>query len=145
MKSTFDTEWANTKADCTETPNQRRERGCWIQWNKDTSKFSTTTMVMGKWVGPTEGASVNPYPIAPDADPVFTVGSFHTHTSTEYRSKKTGRGVGPSDADVSSDNNDDTAGVVYDYIGTGGNIYGGTSKDAPAKLYHSGPNRRTKQ
>jgi len=145
MKSKFDTEWASTLADCTKEPNQRRERGCWIQWNKDTAKFSTTAMVMGPWVGPTVGASVNPYPIAADAAPVYTVGSFHTHTPTEFRGKSTCRGVGPSGGDISTDNSDDTAGVVYDYIGTGGNVCGGDSKSSAAKLWHSGPDRRTKQ
>lgn len=154
------TEWQNTLNDCTEDPNQRRERGFWIQLNTKSDEYEFTATVMGSWSGPTAGASV-PLPSRPADSPAnpkpcddgatYSVASFHTHTPTEFRAAEnppgTTRGVGPSGADNRIDTQDDVPGVVYDYVessGGSGEIPMGHPKDSPAQLYHSrGRDRRS--
>ena len=59
VRSATDTEWANTLTDCTQTPNQRRERGFWLRVNTASSAYEHDAVVTGDWVGPDDGASVN--------------------------------------------------------------------------------------
>lgn len=54
-----------------------------------------------------------------------------------------GRPVGPSPEDRSFLFQNDVVGLVYDYIAArGGSIPAGHPLDAPAMIYHAGPNRR---
>lgn len=152
-------EWQTTLADCTQVPNQRRERGFWIQLDTTANKYTFGATVLGAFVGPAAGAAV-PLPTRPGDNPanpavdakgaVYQVASFHTHTPTEFRvglPAGTTRGIGPSGADNRIDTNDDVPGVVYDFTespaGTG-NIPMLHPKNSAAQLYHSrGKNRRT--
>lgn len=131
--------WAQTLLST--TPTGRREQGFWITWNSKWGTFSTTATGYGPVVGPGVTASVN-LPAKPaDNGNSYTVGSFHTHTPTTYRT--VGRAVGPSGADVAADASDNVAGVVYDFLGNGsGNLPAGRSRLWPARLYHSGNSRR---
>lgn len=153
-------EWQNTLNDCTENPNQRRERGFWIKLNTKSNVYEFTGTVTGGWSNPTQGASV-PLPSRPDDSPAspspcddgatYSVASFHTHTPTEFRAAAnppgTTRGVGPSGADNRIDTQDDVPGVVYDYVespGGSGSIPMGHPKNSSAQLYHSrGRDRRS--
>ncbi|XXX80120.1 hypothetical protein WMF30_15240 [Sorangium sp. So ce134] len=151
--------WNSTKADCTETPNRRREYGFWIYLNTTSDVYEIGTTVTGPWGGPADGASVSlpprpsdvPADILPDSNGgKYPVASFHTHTPTTYRTglpPGSARGVGPSGADNGADTSDDVPGVVYDYIESpagSGSIPMQHPKEAPARLYLSlGVNRRS--
>ena len=154
VQGAISTEWASTLADCTDTPtNQRRERGFWIQLNTQTNNYNTTGATTGPWVGPGTTASIslgtkpsdNPATPAPNAaGATYTIASFHTHTPTTYRA--VGRGIGPSGGDIASDNGDNVAGIVHDYVESpagSGNIPAGHSEGASAQNYSSGPDRRS--
>jgi len=58
VRTATDTEWANTLTDCTETPNQRRERGFWVRVNTASNAYEHDAVVTGDWVGPDDGASI---------------------------------------------------------------------------------------
>jgi len=151
VRTATDTEWANTLTDCDLSPNRRRERGFWIQINTTGNIYQNTTTFTGSWVGPTQGASASPgtTPVDVPVDPapnaagaVYTVACFHTHTPCTYRGTNVVRAVGPSGADVTFHNNRQRAGVVYDYIGTQGQIRGGHPESDATQRYQVGPNRR---
>jgi hypothetical protein len=78
-----------------------------------------------------------------DSGANYTVGSFHTHTPTTFRD--VGRPVGASAGDTSADTTDNVTGLVYDYEPAAGTT--GIPKRHPinsaARLWHSGPTRRT--
>ncbi len=159
IRSSSDTEWSNTLTDCTELPNQRRERGFWVVLNTTSDQYSSGPIVTGAWAGPSNDVSIvlpsrppdvpaSPLPNAAGA--TYSVASFHTHTPTTYRTNYppgTTRNVGPSPGDNSADTADDVPGIVYDYIesspGTG-SIPTGYPDNSPAQRYISlGKNRRT--
>ncbi len=160
VASATSTEWQNTLADCTQNPNQRRERGFWIKLNTTSNSYEFTGTVTGNWSGPAAGASV-PLPSRPadspasptpcDAGATYSVASFHTHTPTEFRAAANPRGtvrpVGPSGADNRIDTSDDVPGVVYDYVESpagSGSVPMGHPESGAATLYHSqGRTRRT--
>jgi len=132
-------------------PNsQRREAGFWITLDTSTGRYQRTTTDYGPAVGPNDGAYVNlsGKPADQKADPqlsdgsaIYLVASFHTHTPSTYRQK--GRAVGPSGTDQNIDNQDNVVGIVYDYIGVGGNAPAGFPLRSLAQLYPSGPTRRS--
>lgn len=141
-------EWFKTLADCTKTPNRRRERGFWVLLNTKSNRYEYTETVTGSWSGPTQGASV-PLPSRPADQPaspnpcdngaIYAVASFHTHTPTEFRADSyppgAGRTTGPSGADNTIDTRDQVPGIVYDYsVGTAPM---GHPKGSPAQLYKS--------
>jgi hypothetical protein len=139
-------EWRATVRDCTEKPvNRRRERGFFIRLNTKKNVYTFTNKVTGPWVDPGTGASVslgarpaddpdNPNPNAKGSK--YVVASFHTHTSTNFRTD--GREIGPSSADDSNNTRRQIPGVVYDYTAASGNeIPAGHPKTASAKLYKS--------
>jgi Domain of unknown function (DUF4157) len=140
--------WANTLAAA--TPVGRREEGFWIRLNKGTDKYEFTPTILGPTVGPAAGGAVTlgarPADVSPGtSSAIYTVGSFHTHTPTAFR--PVGRPIGPSGADNAADTSDDVVGVVYDYTESppgSGAIPAGHPLGSPARLYHSGPNRRQK-
>ena len=144
-----DTEWANTLADCTENPNQRRERGFWIRLNTTSDSYEHTTVIEGPWIAPTNTAylTVTPRPADSPATPApnaagatYSVAFFHTHTPTTYRPGQGVRGVGPSGPDNTFHTAQQVPGVVYDYIESpagSGTIPMGHPKNAPAQRYHS--------
>lgn len=159
VQSSTDTEWANTLIDCTDSPNQRRERGFWVVLNTTSDHYGTGAIVTGAWAGPTNDVSIilpsrpsdipsSPLPNSVGA--IYSVASFHTHTPTTYRTNYppgTTRDVGPSPGDNAADTADDVPGIVYDYIaspsGTG-SIPTGHPENSSAQRYLSlGNNRRT--
>lgn len=137
--------WAQTLRAATKT--SRREQGFWIQW--DTTSLSNANGSYravghgtGPSVGPAQGATINLGTKPADSGNWHTVGSFHTHTPTRFRS--VGRVVGPSGADGNADTNDNVAGLVYDYeAAAGGAVPAGHPTWSSAKVWHSGPARRT--
>ncbi len=142
VQSATDTSWTGTKSDASAT--QRREHGFWIKYDTASSSFSTTAEEYGPWVGPTQTGAVQLSAKPADSGTTYTVGSFHTHTPTAFRT--VGRPVGPSSADNSADTSDNVVGVVYDYIESpsgSGNIPAGHPLNSAAQRYHSGPNKRT--
>jgi hypothetical protein len=160
VSSDTSTEWSNTLADCTETPNRRREKGYWIRLNTKADTYEHTAVVNGSWNGPADGAGVEiggrpaDAPATPDPcseGATYSVASFHTHTPTEFRTAAmppgSARPIGPSGADNSIDTSDDVPGVVYDFIESpagSGSIPMGHPETSAAQRYHSrGKDRRT--
>lgn len=162
VRAALDAAWTATESDCTQNPNQRRERGFWVRLNTTSDQYETTAVEFGAFAGPAAGASVNlsgrptDAPAAPDpcaAGATYSVASFHTHTPTSFRAVPGGapagsaRPIGPSGADNIADNNDDVPGIVYDYTEApagSGSIPMGHPLGSPAQLYHSrGRDRRT--
>lgn len=148
VKSACDGQWRQTLADCTQSPNRRRERGFWVLLNTTSNQYEFTATVTGSWSGPTQAASV-PLPPRPadqpasprscDSGAIYAVASFHTHTPTEFRVGSfppgTGRPTGPSQADNTIDTSDQVPGIVYDYsVGTAPM---GHPKGSPTQLYIS--------
>lgn len=143
VRTAMNNEWQATLDDCTQNPNQRRERGFWVLL--DTSgegTYSRGSVCFGQFSGPLDGASVDldvrPLSklsdIAPNAQIArYAVSSFHTHTPTTYR--QFGRNSGPSSPDFRADASDNVAGIVYDY--TINFIPAGHPKEAQAGIYKS--------
>lgn len=144
-------EWQNTLNECTQDPNERRERGFWIRLDTTKNEYGHSHVTEGDPVGPTAYATINlpprpadiPSVVAANAEgAIYYVASFHTHPPNTYRDglNLPPQSVGPSDADNNADTNDKVPGVVYDYIedpAGSGTIYHGHPKDAPAQRYHS--------
>lgn len=141
--------WADTLADCTETPNRFMERGFWILLDTDANSYGHGIVVLGAWSVPDSGASVvlparpsdGPLSPAPNAaGAIYPVASFHTHPPPTYATNQFIRPVGPSRADNEADSADKVPGIVYDYIESpagSGTIPSGHPKNAPAKRYYS--------
>lgn len=136
-------EWQRTLDDCTQVPNRRRERGAWITLNTAGSgAYSYSSVSPGPWVGtdPSENTAIElgarPYAklsdIAPNASSaVYTVASFHTHTSPEYITW--GFAGGPSVDDQTADAAQNVAGIVFDYVQRP--VPAGHPKNSLATLY----------
>jgi hypothetical protein len=106
------------------------ERFGWITWNATTHAYAVVGRVAGTWEG------VTPGPKPADAAPVYHVGEYHQHPPLPpAEAPKTARyPVGPSDADESTSNADNSPGVVRDFTDT-------TRTTVCDYLY--GPSRRT--
>lgn len=151
--------WAETRRDCTQNPNRRRELGYWIRLDTRprVNRYILTDRTEGNWRAPGQGASVS-IPPRPADDPAnpdpnargakYAVASFHTHTPTVYRVgfAHFPRPIGPSGGpgnppgDAEADTADQVPGVVYDYMEDppgSGSIPIGHPLDSPAQLYLS--------
>ena len=142
----------------THDPNRRHERGFWIYLDTEYNEYVKGTTFEGDWFDPTNfPASISsqiindaklpddPRPLPANADHVFyTVANFHTHTPITYChdwvSNTTIRVTGPSKGDQKFGEGHYLPVIVYDY--EKGHISFGDSKDAPAKLYCTGYERR---
>jgi hypothetical protein len=133
-------------------PASRREEGFWIGINTCKGRYGQTASVLGPLVGPNQTGSVvlgnrpPDKPLAPRLTgcAVYIIVSFHTHTPTRYR--PFARAVGPSAADGRVDAADDVIGIVYDYVANplaSGNVPAHYPLNSPARLYRSGPLRRS--
>lgn len=147
VKGFCKTAWQQTLKATTAT--SRREQGFWIRLNTKTMKYEKTADdIQSPASANNQGAAVNlrakpadaPANPAPNVDAVYTVASFHTHTPMTYRTGG-GRPTGPSGADGRCDTRDNVCGLVYDY--TIAVAPPGHKLKASAKIYHSGPQRRT--
>lgn len=142
VSTTMDTAWADTKAATTAT--SRREQGFWIKYNTAGSSYTCAPTFTGPSVGPDETGSAIPGAKPADSGTVYTVGLFHTHTPMVHRTGT--RNVGPSTADNSFHTSNNVVGVIYDYKESpagSGSIPGGHPLSSAARLYSSGPARRT--
>jgi hypothetical protein len=145
VKAALDDTWQKTQDKASKDGTY--ELGFWIQWNSETAKYSVTSLKQGNKAAnsPTPGqASIVLGTKPADSGNTYTVGSFHTHPTTEYWASGWERQVGPSQGDQDADKADQVPGVVYDYIGNGGVVASGHPKNSPATLYHSGPDSRPK-
>ena len=120
-------EWNDTLDDCTEVPNQRRERAYWIMLDTRTDSYNDAMPMMGWWSVPGSGAGVvisNPPPDNPSSPlptatgATYSVAWLHTHTPTTYWATNSAlyRPVGPSipaDYDVATRRN--RPGIAYDF------------------------------
>lgn len=160
VQAATDDAWCATLNDCTSNPNRRREYGFWIRLNTLSDAYEFGPTATGDWSGPADGAGVNPGNRPPDSptspspsDPgaTYSVGLFHTHTSTEFRGASVPAGfprpIGPSRQDEAFHTANDVPGVVYDYVASpagGGGIPMGHPKTSAAKLYNTkGQDKRT--
>lgn len=142
VTTAMDAAWTATKAATTRT--SRREQGFWIKYDTASSSYTCSPTFTGPSVGPGETGAADPGSKPADSGTIFTVGLFHTHTPTTYRTGT--RGVGPSSADNRFHNSNSVVGVIYDYVESpagSGTIPGGHPLDSAATRYHSGPNQRT--
>ena len=134
--------WTATKGATRD--GSRREQGFWIRWNKDTNAMSAAGAVTAPASTNDQAAAVSLGAKPGDTSVNFTVGSFHTHTPTTFRS--VGRPTGPSTQDGNADTNDDVAGVVYDYDPSpdgSGSIPARHPVNSLAHMWTSGPYRRS--
>ena len=102
VHSRMDQAWTDTKN--ATTPTSRREEGYYITLDTSSGSYGITAHTVGAFVSNDVGAvwdtATNPRPLDSIADPTpldqptYTVGWFHTHTPTTYRSL--GRPAGPS-------------------------------------------------
>jgi hypothetical protein len=141
ISSATGTAWTETKGATSD--GSRREQGFWVRWNKDTGAMAAAGLVTAPTVGNATTASVNLGARPADSGANYTVGSFHTHTPTTFRS--VARPVGPSAGDTAADGTDNVTGLVYDYDSpdASGNIPARHPLNSAAHLWHSGPDRRT--
>lgn len=148
VKSAMRSKWETTLADCTNTPNRYREHGFWVVLNTSTDKYQTNDVSPGAWGTPPGGVSitlgtrpgVNLSAVAPNAAGAsYTVSSFHTHPPLTYCPPGYVRPTGPSPADITADNSDNVAGIVYDF--SSASILSGHSKNDAAGPYISGVRR----
>ncbi len=171
VRDWMETAWQHTLDDCTpgcsdDCPddcdahvNRRREQGFWIYLNTTSGYYLKGPTVYGPWRGPTEPeASVVigetrpddiPVNIAADASgAIYPVASFHTHPAVEYCFgwEIPYKSVGPSKKyDWWMNGMWQVPGIVYDYLPLhpGGTLIPlGHPKNAPAKLYVTGYERR---
>jgi len=107
----------------------------------------------GGFVSGCAGTNASLSPGSPSESPTFSplqggkyaVAHFHTHTPLTYCPSNVGRDpVGPTGPDESllTSSNYGIPGLVYDYVGDGGKLYGGHSINANAQVYTFSLNRR---
>ncbi len=158
VSQAMESAWAQTLNDCKSVPNERHELGFWIRLDTRTDTYILVPLLVGRYVGPSDGASLTVYPKPSDSptDPLptdsgatYVVGLFHTHTPRTYiPNPSTGRLVGPSDEDASITSTEHVVGIVRDYIGVPTNysttnvLFNGHSINAPSMLYPIPPDRR---
>ncbi|HYI65203.1 MAG TPA: hypothetical protein VEW71_09990 [Allosphingosinicella sp.] len=143
VSAKMDAAWTATKAAATAT--SRREQGFWIKYDTKDSSFDCSPTFEGDPVPNDKTGAADPGSKPGDSGTVYAVGLYHTHTPMTHRTGGT-RGVGPSAADERFHTDNKVAGVVHDYVESpagSGSIPSGHPKASPAKLYSSGPNKRT--
>ena len=157
-------EWALTLADCTQTPNLRRERGFWISLDTGTDAYVCGPSILGPLIGPTDDGHVplgavpadNPRQPSPTTDgAVYPVAAFHTHTPTTYLVSDDPlhpqvKPVGPSGDDFTNAVLRAIPGIAFDFdpkpgcFSTEGDpsIPMGWPKESPASMYEISPPER---
>jgi hypothetical protein len=90
------------------------ERFAWITWNANTKAYSVVGRVAGTWEG------VTPGPKPADAAPTYHVGEYHQHPPLPPAEapRTASYPVGPSEADETTSNADNSPGLVRDYTDT---------------------------
>ena len=139
------------------TATATREKGWWIRLNTTDERYEFTSTVRADWTtDPSQYHAINlgdrpddsPTNPTPVGTATYTVASFHTHIPFIW--DEGFRRVGPSPEDEDADEYQDVPGLVYDYVGgsefsdLGGEfLYPGHDLSAAARLYRSGPERRS--
>ena len=162
VQSRMDQAWTDTKN--ATTPTSRREEGYYITLDTSSGAYGITAHTIGTAVSNDQGAvwDTATYPRPPDGitnptpldQPTYTIGWFHTHTPTTYRSYIGLRPVGPSgspgppptdDYSWGAHPNINVPGFVYDYtedsLGSGG-IPAGHPLNSSAQIYSITPPTR---
>ncbi len=90
------------------------ERFAWITWNANTKAYTVVGRVAGTWEG------VTPGPKPADAAPTYHVGEYHQHPPLPPAEapKTANYPIGPSNADETTSNADNSPGLVRDYTDT---------------------------
>lgn len=90
------------------------ERFAWITWNADTHAYAVVGKATGTWEG------VTPGPKPADAAPTYHVGEYHQHPPLPPAEapETANYPVGPSEADETTSNADNSPGLVRDYTDT---------------------------
>jgi hypothetical protein len=131
----------------------RREQGWWIRLDTTTGAYGKSGETVGPSIANNVGASMSLPSKPPDSiadpspvdQPTYTVGWFHTHTPTTFRTAADfptpgGRGAGPSPTDQSLSSNSQVPGVAYDYdVDPVPPLY---PMDSPAHMYPITPPER---
>lgn len=136
------------------TPTTRREQSFWIQWDPGSlGNANGRYRVVGKANGPTmtntQDAGLNTAPKPADEPDWHTVGAFHTHTPTRYRTTDaagnpySSRPAGATATDGAAHRRFNIVGIVRDYVGKNGVVPAGHPLWAESRYYHAGPDRRT--
>lgn len=143
--------WRETVEATTRTT--RREQSFWIQWDP-TSRGDANGRyrVVDKRTGPTmtndQDAGLVTAPKPADEPTWHTVGAFHTHTPTRYRTTDaagnaySSRPAGATGTDDAAHRRFNIVGIVRDYVGKNGVVPAGHPLWAESRYYHAGPERR---
>ena len=152
IASAMQSAWAQTLADCTETPvNQAREWAFWILLDTRTGAYSTTTPVHGPWAPFGNGGEVDPgspptddpeHPSPVSTGATYCVAGFHTHMPICYDPNLSAwRTVGPStgiSGDYATAQSIHIPGLLWDYepndLSTG-HLTRNHSINGPSRLY----------
>lgn len=143
--------WRDTVEATTRTT--RREQSFWIQWDPTSlSNANGRYRVVGKATGPTmtndQDAGLVTAPKPADEPTWHTVGAFHTHTPTRYRTTDaagnaySARPAGATGTDDAAHRRFNIVGIVRDYVGKNGVVPAGHPLWAESRYYHTGPDRR---
>lgn len=143
--------WRETVEATTRTT--RREQSFWIQWDPTSlNNANGRYRVVDKATGPTmtndQDAGLVTAPKPADEPAWHTVGAFHTHTPTRYRTTDAAgnayasRPAGATATDDAAHRRFNIVGIVRDYVGTSGVVPAGHPLWAGSRYYHAGPDRR---
>lgn len=143
--------WKETVEATTRTT--RREQSFWIQWDPTSlNNANGRYRVINEATGPTmtneQDAGLTTAPKPPDEPRWHTVGAFHTHTPTRYRTRDSAgnpyssRPAGATATDNAAHTRFNIVGIVRDYVGKNGVVPAGHPLWAESKYYHAGPDRR---
>lgn len=135
------------------TPATRREQSFWIQWDPASlSDANGRYRVVDKMSGTTmtndQDAGLITAPKPADDPRWHTVGAFHTHTPTRYRTTDaagnaySSRPAGATATDDAAHRRFNIVGIVRDYVGKSGVVPAGHPLWAESRYYHAGPERR---
>ncbi|MDO5664463.1 MAG: hypothetical protein Q4G63_04290 [Bacteroidia bacterium] len=117
----------------------RQEYGFFIYYDYSNNKIYPGTIVAGGSIsGCTGYASIS---LGVATNNLQVCAFFHTHTPLNNCSSTYSRVVGPSGTDTQAYDGK-LPGLLYDYVGTNGVLYGGHTVSAPKKLYTFGPTRK---
>jgi hypothetical protein len=121
---------ASRNADWTAAQTDFAERFAWVTWDSSKNSFDVSGKATGTWQG------VTPGPKPADSGSVYHAGEYHQHPPLPpaQRPHTHSFPVGPSGADTSAANADNSPGIVRDFA---------TTARTTVKDYTYGPTRRS--